>query len=125
MTATLAGEVVKDGITVNCVSPAGIESEADGDTSGAPRGFRDPTWTPPQVLEQMMKMSGVATAIGRLAHPTEVVSTVAFLGSREAAYVTGQHLDASGGVAMFWRRERILAEPRRMGTPTARRGARP
>ncbi len=30
LTATLAGEVVRHGITVNCVSPGGIEIEADG-----------------------------------------------------------------------------------------------
>src|SRR3546814_2618045 len=85
LTATLAGEVVRDGITVNCVSPAGIESEADGDTSGAPRGFRDPSWTPPAVMEEMRKISPVGTAIGRLAHPTEVAAAVAFLASSEAA----------------------------------------
>ena len=41
------------------------------------------------------------TSIGRLAHPSEVAAAVAFLGSPEAAYVTGQHLGASGGVAML------------------------
>lgn len=101
LTATLAGEIVKQGVTVNCVSPAGIESEADGDLSDAPRGFRDPSWTPPAVMEEMMRTSSVATAIGRLAHPTEVAAAVAFLGSPEAAYITGQHLGASGGVAML------------------------
>jgi NAD(P)-dependent dehydrogenase (short-subunit alcohol dehydrogenase family) len=30
LTATLAGEVARHGITVNCVSPGGIETEADG-----------------------------------------------------------------------------------------------
>jgi 2,3-dihydroxy-2,3-dihydro-p-cumate dehydrogenase len=101
LTATLAGETVREGITVNCVSPGGIESEADGDQSDHP-DFRDPRWTPPAVLDSLMKMTlGNPIGIGRLAHPTEVAGAVAFLGSPEASYVTGQHLGASGGIVMI------------------------
>jgi len=39
--------------------------------------------------------------MGRPAHPTEVAAAVAFFGSPEAAFVTGQHLGASGGMAML------------------------
>jgi NAD(P)-dependent dehydrogenase (short-subunit alcohol dehydrogenase family) len=101
LTATLAGETVREGITVNCVSPGGMESEADGDETGR-TDFRDPRWTPPEVLEALMKMTlGNPIGIGRLAHPTEVAGAVAFLGSPEASYVTGQHLGVSGGIAMI------------------------
>ena len=41
LTATLAGEVVRHGITVNCVSPGGIETEADGAREKLPPGFRE------------------------------------------------------------------------------------
>jgi NAD(P)-dependent dehydrogenase (short-subunit alcohol dehydrogenase family) len=36
LTVTLAGETIRDGITVNCVSPGGFETAADGDPSRFP-----------------------------------------------------------------------------------------
>ncbi len=102
LTATLAGEVVRHGITVNCVSPGGIETEADGAREPAPPGFREPGWTDPQFFDDMRRAaSGRTTGMGRLAHPTEVAAAVAFFGAPEASFVTGQHLGASGGVAML------------------------
>src|SRR5262249_6629418 len=39
--ATLAGQAVRHGITVKCVSPGGIETEADGASARQPPGFRE------------------------------------------------------------------------------------
>ena len=100
LTATLAGEVVRHGITVNCVSPGGIETEADGAREPAPPGFREPGWTDPEFFEEMRRIGG-GRGIGRLAHPTEVAAAVAFFGAPESSFVTGQHLGASGGMAML------------------------
>jgi NAD(P)-dependent dehydrogenase (short-subunit alcohol dehydrogenase family) len=100
LTATLAGEVVRHGITVNCVSPGGIETEADGAKEPLPPGFREPGWTDPEFFAEMRRMGG-GRGIGRMAHPTEVAAAVAFFGAPEASFVTGQHLGASGGVAML------------------------
>ncbi len=99
LTATLAGETVAMGITVNCVSPAGIESEADGSESGPPPA-RNPAWTPPHVMAHIQELSKGAP-IGRLAHPSEVAAAVAFFGAAEASFVTGQHVGVSGGLAMI------------------------
>jgi NAD(P)-dependent dehydrogenase (short-subunit alcohol dehydrogenase family) len=102
LTITLAGEVVRDGITVNCVSPGGIETEADGAREPTPPGFREPGWTDPEFFAEMARMAaGRRVGIGRLAHPTEVAAAVAFFGAPEASFVTGQHLGASGGMAML------------------------
>ena len=100
LTATLAGEVVRHGITVNCVSPGGIETEADGAREKLPPGFREAGWTDPEFFEEMRRTAG-GRGIGRLAHPTEVAAAVAFFGAPEASFVTGQHLGASGGMAML------------------------
>ncbi len=102
LTATLAGEVAQNGITVNCVSPGALESEADGDPDPNRNAGRDPSWTPPEVLNDLNALGASrAVAIGRLAHPTEIAAAVAFFGSPEASYVTGQHLGVSGGLAMI------------------------
>jgi NAD(P)-dependent dehydrogenase (short-subunit alcohol dehydrogenase family) len=102
LTATLAGEVAHLGITVNCVSPAAIESEADGNPVPMRPSFRDPSWTPPEFFEDMKRMGGGrGFGIGRPAHPSEVAAAVAFFGAPEAGYVTGQHLGVSGGAAML------------------------
>jgi 2,3-dihydroxy-2,3-dihydro-p-cumate dehydrogenase len=102
LTITLAGETVRHGITVNCVSPGAIETEADGAHNPSPPGFREPGWTDPEFFKEMARMAaGRVVGMGRPAHPTEVAAAVAFFGSPEAAFVTGQHLGASGGVAML------------------------
>ena len=101
LTVTLAGEVIGQGITVNCVSPGGIEAEADGDPHPAPAQC-DPAWTGPGVIEELARQNtGRATGMGRLSHPTEVAAAVAFFGAPEASFVTGQHLGVSGGMAMI------------------------
>jgi len=101
LTVTLAGEVIAQGVTVNCVSPGGIEAEADGDPDPSP-SQRDPSWTGPGVIEELARQNATrAISMGRPSHPTEVAAAVAFFGAPEASFVTGQHLGVSGGMAMI------------------------
>lgn len=100
LTATLAGETVGDGITVNCVSPGGIDSQADGDPD-APRPQPNKDWTPADVMAQLVDLRAAPTSLGRRAHPTEIAAAVAFFAAPESSFTTGQHLGVSGGIAML------------------------
>jgi 2-hydroxycyclohexanecarboxyl-CoA dehydrogenase len=85
-TKTLAREVARHGVTVNCVCP--------GPTDTA-------------LLEQMREYdeklhASLARAIPlrRLGRPEDVAAAVVFLASDAAAYITGQTLSVSGGLTM-------------------------
>jgi len=78
-TRSLAQEVAKRGVTVNCVAPGLIDTDM---IKGAP-------------IEEMMK----AIPMRRLGKPEEVASLVAFLASPEAGYITGQVIGINGGLA--------------------------
>jgi len=97
-TACLAGEVVADGITANCVSPGAMETQADG-TPDSQAGGRDPSINDPEFLAPRPG-GGAGRGIGRPAHPTEVAAAVAFFGSPEAAFITGQTLSVNAGTVM-------------------------
>ena len=79
MTKSLAMEVGKRNIRVNCVSPGLIETEM---LEGIP--FLD------KIVERV--------PLGRLGKPEEVAGAVAFLCSDEAAYITGATLSVNGGL---------------------------
>ncbi len=80
LTKSLAKEVARDGITVNCVTPALTETDMA-------RGF-----SPEQRALLASKVP-----MGRLAAPEEIAAVAVFLASAEAGFVTGAVYDASGG----------------------------
>jgi len=83
---TLAREVARHGITVNCVCPGPTETALLG-----------------QVAEYSQKLyDGLSRAIplGRTAQPEDIAPAVAFLVSDGASYITGQTLSVSGGLTM-------------------------
>ena len=75
---SLAQELAKRQITVNCVAPGWIETEMLGDLDREELAARVP--------------------MRRLGTPEDVAAAVAFLFSAGAAYVTGQVLSVNGGV---------------------------
>jgi 3-oxoacyl-[acyl-carrier protein] reductase len=84
MTKALAAEVASRNITVNCVAPGFIASPMTDALNDKQR-------------------EGILSTIpmGRLGAGDEIASSVVYLASSEAGYVTGHTLHVNGGMAMF------------------------
>lgn len=79
----LAREVAKDGITVNCVAPGLVNTDI---------------WkSMPEELAQKV-IEGIP--MGRPGETSEIASTITFLASEEASYITGEDIDINGGSHM-------------------------
>ena len=83
VTRSLARRFAADGIRVNCVAPADIDTDM---TAG---------WPPP-LRERLLGL----TPLGRFGRPDEVSGAALFLASDESSYVTGQTLSINGGLYM-------------------------
>ena len=83
LSKSLAREMARNSITVNCVCPG-------------------PTDTPLFAAQDERLKEALVRAIPlkRLAAPEEVAAAVVFFASEEARYITGQVLSVSGGLTM-------------------------
>lgn len=91
LTQALAREVASHGIRVNAVCPgivAGTPMRAQVERLGEAFGL------PPS------SERAKAIPLGRLATPEDIANAVAFLSSDEAAYMTGQAVNVTGGLWM-------------------------
>ncbi|MFJ8936553.1 SDR family oxidoreductase [Streptomyces sp. NPDC102365] len=83
---TLAKELGPRGITVNSVAPGTVLTDASAAT----------LLSDPQAEEQAAALA----ALGRIGRPEDMADIVAFLASDDARWVTGQVIDATGGMAL-------------------------
>jgi NAD(P)-dependent dehydrogenase (short-subunit alcohol dehydrogenase family) len=83
MSTTLANELGVRGITVNAVAPGATRTATNGAAFAAPG---------------LAELIAGTTALDRLGRPDDVADVVAFLASDAARWITGQVIDASGGL---------------------------
>lgn len=85
-TKTMAREMARHEINVNCVCPGPTDTALFDAVTGGNEKLRE----------------GLTKAIPfrRLAEPADLANAVAFLASDEAGYITGQTLSVSGGLTM-------------------------
>jgi 3-oxoacyl-[acyl-carrier protein] reductase len=83
-TRTLAMEVGKDNICVNCVAPGSTLSEEN----------------PDEALVKYRQAAASARALQRMQRPEDLVGAVAFFASSDSDFITGQTLVVDGGACM-------------------------
>jgi NAD(P)-dependent dehydrogenase (short-subunit alcohol dehydrogenase family) len=93
MTKALALELGPDGIRVNCVCPAGVDTPL----------LRDWAATLPDP-EAVLRGQADMHLLKRLATADEIASAIAFLASPASSFVTGTILPVEGGATLGYRR---------------------
>lgn len=85
-TKTIAREMARNRINVNCVCPGPTDTDLFASIGG----------DDPKLREALTK----AIPFRRLGDPQDLANTVAFFASDEADYITGQTISVSGGLTM-------------------------
>ena len=93
LTRSLALELGADGIRVNCVCPAGVDTPLMRAWAAT---FPDP--------EAVLRGQAAMHLTNRMATPDEIAAAVFFLASPDAAFITGVALPVEGGATLGYRR---------------------
>jgi NAD(P)-dependent dehydrogenase (short-subunit alcohol dehydrogenase family) len=93
LTRALALELAPDGIRVNCVCPAGVDTPLM-------RGWAATMENPEEVLRGQAAMH----LTNRMAAPEEIAAAILFLASPSASFITGIALPVEGGATLGYRR---------------------
>lgn len=92
MAKTLSKEVGSSGITVNNVLPGIILTDRQRELRGTDAARRGISF------EQAIEEAGRGLPLARVGQPGEVGALVAFLASKQAAYITGTSIQIDGGM---------------------------
>lgn len=90
---TLAGEVIRDGVTVNIVSPVAVLTDRTRYTAAA-LGEKKGVTAEQELADRESRLPG-----GRFGKTDEFAATVCFLASEHAGYLTGGNFRVDGGSA--------------------------
>ena len=93
-TKTLAMEVAKYKINVNCVCPGFVKTSMQEREVGWEAKLRGIT------KEDVLKEYHETVPLGRLELPEDIAKLVLFLASADAGYITGQAINVAGGMEM-------------------------
>jgi NAD(P)-dependent dehydrogenase (short-subunit alcohol dehydrogenase family) len=93
MTKALALELAADGIRVNCVCPAGVDTAL----------MRNWAATMPDP-EGVLRGQAAMHLTNRMADPAEIAAAILFLASPAASFITGVALPVEGGATLGYRR---------------------
>jgi 3-oxoacyl-[acyl-carrier protein] reductase len=91
----LAGELAKDGITVNNICPGIVNTESWGPRAEMMAKVRGMT------SDQVRQMFSDFTLLGRWGEPEEIGNVAAFLVSEKNSYMTGTTVEVCGGWARY------------------------
>ena len=94
-TQAMAFELAKSGIRCNCVCPGITEATGVWDNVSS-----DYLRTMDMPMEDLIKTFTAKVPLGRLAHVEDVVNLTCYLASEQAAYMTGQSINITGGREM-------------------------
>jgi NAD(P)-dependent dehydrogenase (short-subunit alcohol dehydrogenase family) len=86
-TRSLAAGLAERNIRVNAVAPGPIETPIFGRTGLSK-----------EAVDEFAKNLIASVPMKRLGKPEEVATTVAFLASKDASFITGVELDVDGGM---------------------------
>jgi NAD(P)-dependent dehydrogenase (short-subunit alcohol dehydrogenase family) len=93
LTKALALELGADGIRVNCVCPAGVDTALMRDWAAT---LADPA--------EVLRGQAAMHVMNRMATPDEIAAAIVFLASPDAAFITGIALPVEGGATLGYRR---------------------
>ncbi len=91
LTHSAAAELAADRIRVNTVAPGNVG------TSMHFTALREEAEKRSVSFEEMKKTEWDKIPLGRAAEPSEIAAAVAFLASKDGAYITGATIDVNGG----------------------------
>lgn len=86
-TSTLAKDLGRRGITVNAVAPGAVPTDMNG-------------WLRGEANAEAQQRVKAISPLGRIAEAADIADVVAFLASDDSRWVTGQWIDATGGVLL-------------------------